>query len=133
MCNPLGTHTKKHKLGIVLFMLGHIPPKHRSTLRAINLIACAVQPVIEKHGLDRILDPFVSDLNTLTHHGVPVEINGVRRTFRGGLLCFLADNLDSNALGGFKFVLFAFVVLVWLQKIHIVNISYLIISIKGLI
>jgi len=27
VCNPLGTHTKIHKLGIILFTLGNIPPK----------------------------------------------------------------------------------------------------------
>ena len=52
VCNPLGTHTKKHKLGIVLFTLGN---KYRSTLRTINLVACAVHPLIVKHGIDCIL------------------------------------------------------------------------------
>lgn len=28
LCNPPGTHSKKHKLGIILFTLGNIPPKH---------------------------------------------------------------------------------------------------------
>ena len=34
--------------------------------------------------------------------GVSVEVDGVLRTFKGGLLCFLADNAASNAIGGFK-------------------------------
>ncbi len=37
LCNPLGSHVKKHKLGIVFFILGNIHPKYRSSLRAINL------------------------------------------------------------------------------------------------
>ena len=49
VCNPLGTHTKKHKLGIILFTLDNIPTRYRSTLRAINLVACAEHPVILKH------------------------------------------------------------------------------------
>ena len=32
LCNPLGTHIKKHKLGIVLFTLGNIHPKLRLQL-----------------------------------------------------------------------------------------------------
>ena len=102
VCNPLGTHTKTHKLAIVLFTLGNIPPKFRSTLRAMNLVACATHPVIEKHGLDAILEPFIKDLNLLTSRGISVNVKGILRTFRGGLLCFLADNAASNALGGFK-------------------------------
>ena len=48
LCNPLGTHKKKPKLGILLSMLGNVPPKYRSTFRAINLVACAAIPVIKR-------------------------------------------------------------------------------------
>lgn len=102
VCNPLGTHTKKHKLGIILFTLGNIPPKYRSTLRAINLVACATHPVISKHGIDAILEPFIQDLNTLSSKGISVTINKHERKFTGALVCFLSDNIASNALGGFK-------------------------------
>ena len=102
VCNPLGTHTKKHKLGIILFTLGNIPPRYRSTLRAINLIACAEHPVILKHGIDCILEPFICDLNTLASQGLSVTINKCERKFTGALVCFLSDNLASNLLGGFK-------------------------------
>ncbi len=54
LCNPLGTHVKKHKLGIVLFSLGNIRPKYRSSLRVIHLVIVATAPVIERHGLDDI-------------------------------------------------------------------------------
>ena len=102
LCNPLGTHTKRHKLAIILFTLGNIPPKHRSTLKAINLVACATHPVVTKNGLDVILEPFVNDLNILTSQGIVVTIDGTQHTFKGGLLCILGDNPASNAIGGFK-------------------------------
>ena len=102
MCNPLGSHIKKHKLGIVFYTLGNIHPKYRSTLRAINLALIATVPVIEYYGLNEILKPFISDLNLLTMKGINVCIEGVERTFKGALLAFLADNLASNARGGFK-------------------------------
>ena len=73
-------------------MLGNVPPKYRSTFKAINLVACAVIPVIERHGLDCILEPFIRDLNILSSSGVSVEVDGVLQTFKWGLLCFLADN-----------------------------------------
>ena len=28
LCNPLGTHVKQHKLGIVFFILGNIDPRY---------------------------------------------------------------------------------------------------------
>ena len=102
ICNPLGTHTKTHKLGIILFTLGNIPPKFQSTLKSINLVACAVHPIIDKYGIDCILEPFIKDLNTLATEGIDVTIDGKQCNFKGGLLCFLADNLASNSLGGFK-------------------------------
>ena len=56
LCNPLGTHVKKRKLGIVLFTLGNIHPKYRSSLRSIQLVVAATYPVIETYGLDIILN-----------------------------------------------------------------------------
>ena len=102
VCNPLGSHIKKHKLGIVFFTLGNIRPKFRSSLKAIHLVAVVTSPVIEKHGLNKILEPFITDLNNLATTGVQVKVHGREQIFHGALLAFLADNLRSNALGGFK-------------------------------
>lgn len=102
ICNPLGSHVKKHKVGIVFFSLGNIHPKFRSTFRAINLAIVCTKPVIEKYGLDKIMEPLIRDLNILATTGVSVCINGVERLYKGALLTFLADNLASNELGGFK-------------------------------
>ena len=62
----------------------------------------ATVPVIERHGINQILKPFLADLTNLVTEGVEVVINGCQRTFKGALLAFLADNLASNFLGGFK-------------------------------
>lgn len=99
VCNPLGTHVKKHKLGILSFTIGNI---HRSCLRVINLIIAATVPVITKHGIDPILQPFVRDLQTLVSDGIVVTVNGLEHTFHGAVLMCLGDNLGSTALGGFK-------------------------------
>lgn len=58
--------------------------------------------VIDKHGMNKVLERFVRDLNLLATQGITVAINGRERVFKGALLAFLADNLASNALGGFK-------------------------------
>lgn len=102
MCNPLGAHVKRHKLGVVFYTLGNIHPKYRSSLRAINLAIIATVPLIERHGITEILKPFLSDLKRLSTDGVKVNIKGCERTFKGALLAFLADNLASNLLGGYK-------------------------------
>ena len=50
----------------------------------------------------------MNDLNCLATEGVKCAINGKERVFKGALLAFLADNLASNALGGFKLSLFSY-------------------------
>jgi hypothetical protein len=102
LCNPLGSHIKKHKLGVVFYTLGNISPKYRSQLRLINLALVASVPIIEEYGLNQILKPFIADLNTLSTKGISVTVCGTTRKFKGALLTFLADNLASNDLGGFK-------------------------------
>ena len=63
----------------------------------------ATAPVIEKHGLDVILKPFLDDINRLSTTGIEVTTEvGTTHVFKGALIAFLADNLASNDLGGFK-------------------------------
>ena len=107
LCNPLRTHVKQHKLGIVFVVIGNIHPKYCSTLRVINLALCARFPLIEKHGINEILKPFVQDLNTLYNAGINVTVDDEQFHYKGALLAFLADNLASNLLGGLK-LLFSF-------------------------
>ena len=68
----------------------------------VNLVIAATLPVIEKHGIDKVWEPFVHDLQILATEGVTVTHHGEEQVFRGGLLLSLGDNLGSNALGGFK-------------------------------
>ena len=102
ICNPLGAHIKRHKLGIVFYTLANIAPKFRSQLKLINLSIVTTVPVIEKYGLDCILKPFIADLNTLATTGMSIYVHGSLRQFKGALLTFLTDNLAANDLGGFK-------------------------------
>ena len=98
VCNPLGSSSKKHKLGIFLFTIGNFHPKFRSALKCI-LFAVAKTEDINKYTPDAILSPFVSDINTLSSTGVTIScFTGHTQTFRGTLLAFLV----SHAIGGFK-------------------------------
>ena len=102
ICNPLGTHVKRHKLGIVFYTIANIAPQFRSQLKMINLAIVVTVPIVEKHGLDNVLKPFINDFNTVATTGLSVSVNGTSRVFKGALLAILADNLASNDLGGFK-------------------------------
>jgi len=68
----------------------------------MQLAIIARVPVIEKYGIHEILQPFVNDLNILAMTGIEVSVGGSIRVYKGALLAFLADNLASNDLGGFK-------------------------------
>ena len=115
-------HTKRHKLHVILFGLGNIPPKHRSTLKAINLVACATHPVVAEHGLDAIVQPFVEDLNKLSSQGITINIDGTQRTFKGALLCILGLTILPSTLLVVSRNLFLwlldFAALVWLPIIR---------------
>ena len=91
-------------LSPLLFMhVGHPYIKIRRIFDLlVNLVIAATLPVIEKHGIDKVWEPFVHDLQILATEGVTLTHHGEEQVFRGGLLLSLADNLGSNALGGFK-------------------------------
>ena len=98
LCNPLGTHVKKHKLAIMLFTLGNIHPKYRSSLKLIHLLIAATVSTVEKHGIDTISQPLVHDLKVLTEDGICVSVNGVENiSGRAG-----AVPRRQYTLGGFK-------------------------------
>ncbi len=102
VCNPLGTGAKIHKLGIFLFTISNLPPKFRSSLKCLFLFAVAKASDVKKYTTDAILAPFISDINTLATDGVTVTYCNRTLNFKGSLLAFLADNLASHAIGGFK-------------------------------
>lgn len=52
-------------LGVFYFTLGNIDPKHRSQLKAMQLLAIAKRPVIKKYGCNEILRTFMIQLDQL--------------------------------------------------------------------
>ena len=46
-------------------MLGNLSPHLRSQLKSIQLLAVAKASVVEKYGVDTILEPFMQDLKIL--------------------------------------------------------------------
>jgi len=72
----------------------------------MDLVSCATRPVIEKHGIDSFLEPFICDLNKLSSEGITVSTNDGLKKFTGALLCFLADNAARNLLGRILLIFF---------------------------
>ena len=82
----------------------------------INLAIVASVPIIEKHGLDKVLQPFLEDLDVLSTTGISLPVHGIVCTFKGTLLDFLGDNLASNDLGGLRNLTFVVVVPVFFTR-----------------
>ncbi|EDO36380.1 predicted protein [Nematostella vectensis] len=57
--------TSKHKVGVFYYTLGNIDPKFCSQLKAIQLLAVAKRPVIQKYGCNEILRTFMMQIDEL--------------------------------------------------------------------
>ena len=68
----------KFCLGIFYFSLGNIPPKFRSQLSAIYLVAITRHQNVTKYGMDSILCPFVDDMKKLvSKNGIHVNVHNL--------------------------------------------------------
>lgn len=99
--NPLRSN-KSHKLGMVYFTLGNIPPKWRSKLKSIFLVAIARSRDIRVHGLKGLLRNFLCDMTELRSTGVHMTVRGEQILVFGDLVACLCDTPAAAVLGGFK-------------------------------
>jgi len=65
--NPLGHRAKKYKIAAFYFMLANIPPKDRSRLHTLHLLALCFSSTVKKYGFDEILKPLRNDLTVLAN------------------------------------------------------------------
>jgi len=100
--NPIGAHTKKHKLSLFFWTLLNIPAIYRARLSCINLIAVARTKDCRKFGIAALLQDFICGINTLYCEGIEVEDGLGTTVIQGGLVAFAGDTLASNFIGGFK-------------------------------
>lgn len=47
--NPLASHSRKHKIAVVYFILNNIHPKYQSSLKSIHLIAVMKWKLVQKY------------------------------------------------------------------------------------
>ena len=98
--NPLRSN-KLHKLAMFYITLGNIPPQYRSKLRAIYPFAIARAVDLKKHGLDNLLQDFVSTIIEL-QNGLEVEVHKSLLVIKGDLIAAICDTPAAALLGGFK-------------------------------
>ena len=51
--------------GAFYFTLGNLPPKYRSRLTSIHLLALVKSTFISEYGMDAVMKPFIQDLKKL--------------------------------------------------------------------
>lgn len=86
VCNPLRSHSIVHKVGkrhlylhrtywiksnvctvgVFMYSLGNIHPKHRSQLKTLQIFALVETPILNRYGFQKILHRFVHDMNELS-------------------------------------------------------------------
>lgn len=81
--NPIGSHTKKHKLSMFCYTLGNIPPEYRSQLHAIQLLAVAKATDIRSRGPGILLKQFLSCVNAMSAGGMQVKVSGNDHIMKG--------------------------------------------------
>lgn len=101
VCNPLGSHTSKHKVDLYYYTLGNINPKYRSKLCAIKLLAIVKAQDVLTYGPNQILAPIFNDLAKLAG-GHIFHINGKETELFGTVVCCLGDTEGQHQWGGFK-------------------------------
>ena len=99
--NPIGHSVKKYKIGAFYFLLANLPPKYRSQLHVIQLVAVVKADDLKTYGFTEVLNPLIQDLKTLESDGIIIERPEGNLRLHGSLLAVIGDNLGAHAIGGF--------------------------------
>lgn len=99
-CNPLGTSRKKNKVCAIYWVLANLPIKYRSSLQSIYLAVLCNSNDIKTFGYEKILEPFIKDLQILENQGLFIQRLGA--SVKGTVLFVSADNLAAHSLAGFQ-------------------------------
>ncbi|CAC5390282.1 unnamed protein product [Mytilus coruscus] len=99
--NPIGHKVKNFKIGAFYMTLGNIPPKYRSQLYTIQLVALCMSSLLKTHGFKEVLQPLFYDLKLLETEEITIIKSDGDHKFYGSLSVVLADNLGAHGIGGF--------------------------------
>ena len=98
LCNPLGTSVIKNKIACIFYTIGNLHQKYKLTYKTIFLSTSVNYFVVERQGIDGV-KPSIDKLNKLS---ISISKNGTMQKYKGALPAFLANNLASHMIGGFK-------------------------------
>lgn len=98
--NPLGSKTGIHKLGEFYHQIDNLPTQINSTVRSIHVLAiCSSYEDIKKYGFNKILAPFMAELEDLeTDQGVLVKIEDEVVTLRATIIALCGDGLAIHQI-----------------------------------
>lgn len=99
--NPLGHQVKNYKIAGFYMLLGNLPPKFRSQLHCIQLVALCQSSLLKRNGFSKILEPLINDLKLLENDGIVVSKDQIDHRLLGTVSVVIADNLGAHGLGGF--------------------------------
>ena len=68
--------TSSNPAGVLYYVLANIRPHLRSSLKCIQLIACATTPMVDKYGWEMFLQPFIDEANQLYEVRCSSEVDG---------------------------------------------------------
>ena len=101
LVNPIGSHTKVHKITVFYYSLLNIPAQYRSTLHSIQLLGIANAKDV-KNNSGALLNDFITVMNKLQTTGIEVDVDDTKRDVKGFLAFVAADTPAANWLGQFK-------------------------------
>lgn len=98
LTNPLGNAAGQHKILVLYSSILNIHPKHRPKLSTIYLLLLLVYSAVQRHGIKKVLDPSVQDLNRVHEGG----LNFKSLHFSVVTVAFTGDNLSMHRLAGLR-------------------------------
>lgn len=92
--NPLGSKTSVHKLWAFYFVIDNLPRHMNSEVSDIHVLLICCYADIQKYGFEKILAPFISDLEKLeSDQGVEINIKGEKFVLHASISGFCEDGL----------------------------------------
>ncbi|XP_039248923.2 uncharacterized protein LOC120326666 [Styela clava] len=103
LCNPLGSKVRKHKISFFYVSFANLHPELRSRFSGIHLLAIALTDDLNKFGIDKVLEPFYSEIELLSEKGMKfVTANGKIKTLKCDLASVIADTPAAHQILGLK-------------------------------
>lgn len=95
--NPIGAKTGIHKLTIFYFRIQNFPAYFNTKVTNIFLLTIAYSYDVQRYGYEKILSPFITDLNAL-EEGVNIQIKEKDFLLFGTLIVYTGDTLAASEI-----------------------------------